>query len=176
MIKPVQSILFATDLTKNCQQALEYTITMGIRFNAVIHMLHVIEEDLPNILEDQMKDLLGTHRWDELADAKKQFVKKSLLGKKSTNIAVREKIQDFCKLADINEGQCNFQSQEIIISGGEVVEDILTKAKEKKCDLIVMGAKESFFSQNSIGTIIKSVLKGSPVPVTIVPARPAEED
>ena len=174
MIKPVQSILFATDLSKNCQQALEFTISMGIRFNAVIHMLHVIEEDLPDTIEDRLKDLLGTHRWDELADAKQKFVQKSLLGKKSTNIAVREKIQDFCKLADINTGQCDFQAQEIIITGGDVVEDILAKAKENNCDLIVMGASESFFSQNSIGTKIKSVLKGSQIPVTIVPAQHAE--
>jgi len=169
MIRPVQTILFATDLTQNCQQALEFTIAMGTRFNAVIYMLHVIE-DLPEHFGELLQGLLGRHQWDDLVNAQQEFVKKSLLGKKSTNIDVREKVQDFCKMAGMEGASCDFQSREIIISNGEVVEDILAKAKEYKCDLIVMGAAESYLAGNSIGTTIKSVLKRTPIPVTVVPA------
>jgi len=174
MIKPVQSILFATDLTQNCQQALEFTIAMATRFNAVIYMLHVIE-NLPENIEGRLKDLLGKHKWHDLVDEQQAFVKKSLLGKKSTNVEIREKVQDFCRLAGIEGGTCDFQSREIIISDGEVVEEIIAKAKENECDLIVIGAREAFFSGNSIGTTIKSVLKHSPVAVTVVPALRTEE-
>jgi len=123
-----------------------------------------------------LKDLLGRHQWDDLVDAQQAFVKKSLLGKKSTNVEVREKVQAFCKLAGMEDGSCDFQSREIIISNGEVVEDILAKAKENECDLIVMGAKEAFFAGNSIGTTIKSVLKASTIPVTVVPAKRSENE
>ena len=175
MSNPVQSILFATDLTPNCQQALEFTMVMAIRFNAVIIMLHVIE-DMPENIEGRLKDLLGRHQWDDLVDAQQAFVKKSLLGKKSTNVEVREKVQIFCKMAGMEDAKCDFQSREIIISGGEVVENILTKAKENICNFIVMGAKEAFVERNSIGTTIKSVLKNSPIPVIIVPALSTEEE
>lgn len=174
MIKPVQSILFATDLTQNCQPALDFTIAMGTRFNAVIYMLHVIE-NLPENIEGRLKDLLGKHQWNDLVDAQQEFVKKSLLGKKSTNVEIREKVQNFCRLAGMDNGSCDFQSREIIISDGDVVEDIIAKAKENECDLIVMGAKEAFFAGNSIGSTIKSVLKNSPCAVTVVPAQRSAE-
>lgn len=174
MIKPVLKILFATDLSENCQQALEFTIAQGTRFNAVIYMLHVITR-LPENYEGQLKGLLGRHQWEDIASAKEAFVKKSLLGKKSTNVAVREKVQKFCKLAGINESSCDFQSREIIISDGEVVDEILAKAEENGCDLIIMGARKSYFSGNSIGSTINAVLKGTKIPVTIVPALQLEE-
>jgi len=171
MIKSVQSILFATDLSKNCQQALEYTLSLGIRYNAVIYMIHVIEEIVPGNIGSQLKDLLGTHKWNDLVETQQEFVKKSLLGKQATNAVIRGKVQEFCKLADIDSGQGDFQSREIILAGGDVVDEIIAKAKEHNCDLIVMGAKESLLSGNSIGTTIKSVLKDSPVAVTVVPGK-----
>ena len=101
MIKPFQSILFATDLSQNCQQALEFTIAMATRFKAIIYMLHVIE-NLPENVEGRLKDLLGKHQWEDLVNAQQANVRKSLLGKKSTNVEVREKVQNFCKLAGID--------------------------------------------------------------------------
>lgn len=174
MIKPVLKILFATDLSENCQQALEFTIAQGTRFNAVIYMLHVIKR-LPEHYEGQLKGLLGRHQWDDIAQAKEAHVKKSLLGKKATNVVVRKKVQKFCQLAGMDESSCDFQSREIIISDGDVVGDILAKAEENDCDLIIMGARKSYLSGNSIGSTINAVLKGTKVPVTIVPAEDKKE-
>lgn len=168
MLKPVNSILFATDLTTNCQQALDFTISMGIRFQALIYMLHVIE-GLPDDFEHQLKDLLGHHQWDDIVSAKENDVHKSLLGKKATNPMVRGQIKDFCKLVGVDNETCDFQSREIIISTGDIVEGIIENATKNECDLIVLGAPEGFLSRNSIGNNIKSVLKSSPIPVTVVP-------
>ena len=60
MLKPVNSILFATDLTVNCQQALDFTISMGVRFQALIYMLHVLER-LPDDFEHRMQAVSYTH-------------------------------------------------------------------------------------------------------------------
>lgn len=169
MITPVKSILFATDLTVNCQQALEFTISMGIRYQALIYMLHVLET-LPDDYEYQLKGLLGHHRWDDIVSAKENDVRKSLLGKKATNPMVRGQIKDFCKLVGGNDGVSDFQSREIIISTGNIAEGIIENATKNECDMIVLGASEGYLSRNSIGTNIKSTLKGSPVPVTVVPA------
>jgi nucleotide-binding universal stress UspA family protein len=169
MLKPVNSILFATDLTANCQQALEFTISMGVRLNAVIYMLHVIE-NLPGDFSHQLKDLLGHHQWDEIASENMSTIRRSLLGKKATNPMIREKLRDFCRLVGVDEGTCDFQSREIIISTGDIVEAIIENATKNECDLIVLGAPEGFLSRNSIGQKIKSILKSSPIPVTVVPA------
>ena len=174
MIKPIESILFATDLTQNCQQALEFTFVIGSRFKAVTHMLHVIE-DLPENVEGQLKGLLGKHQWEDLVQQQQEFVKKSLMGKKTINMVVQEQIQQFYEMADIDDEGIDFRTKEIIISDGEVVESILKNAKDNKCDLIVLGSKETFFSGNSVGVTIRSLLKKSTIPVTVVPAKRIKE-
>ena len=175
MIKPVQSLLFATNLTQECRQALEYSVSMGMHFNAVIYMLHVIE-DLPDFVEDRMQDLLGKHQWKDIADAKQDSVKKSLLGKQTISAEIREKLREVCKSVRLDDSAYDLQYQQIIVSKGDVAENILEKAKENNCDLIVMGARSAYFAGNNIGTTIKSVLKNSPVAVSVVPSKNKKED
>lgn len=174
MFKPVRSILFATDLTPNCQKALDFTIAMASQNNAMVFMLHIIEH-LPQNIEKELKELLGRHKWNDLAMAQTNFVRKSLLGKKATNIKVREQLKEFCAMSETDSINGDFQSKEIIISDGEVVTEILTTAQENHCDLIVLGAKDTFTGGNSVGTTIKGVLTGAFVPVSVVPVLQAEE-
>lgn len=169
MLKPIQSILFATDLTANCQQALDFSIAMATRFEATIYMLHVIEQ-LPDGVEGRIKDLLGRHKWDDIVNAQQADVHRSLTGKTSVNRMVRQDIRNFCKLVGIDDTICEIKAREIIICSGYVAENIIAQAKENTCDLIVLGAKSGIFSKTSLGSIIKSVLKDSKIPVTIVPA------
>jgi nucleotide-binding universal stress UspA family protein len=168
MLKPIESILFATDLTANCQQALEFSIAMATRFRATIYMLHVIEK-LPDGVEGRIKDLLGRHKWDDIVNAQHADVHRSLTGKTSVNSMVRADIQNFCKLIGIEDAPTELLAREIIISDGYVAENIIAHAVENKCDLIVLGAKNGLFSKTSVGSIIKSVLKDTKIPVTIVP-------
>jgi nucleotide-binding universal stress UspA family protein len=172
MLKPIRSILFATDLTANCQSALEFTLTLGTRFHATIYMLHVIEK-LPDQMSERLKGLLGKHQWEEMVDSHKMAAHKSLLGKQSTSAVVREAIHDFCKQEGIEDNACDFQSREIIVSDGEVIEDILHNAVANECDLIVLGGHPHLFSKSSLGTTAKGVLKRSKIPVTVVPPREA---
>jgi nucleotide-binding universal stress UspA family protein len=169
MLKPIQSILFATDLTANCQQALNFSIAMATRFQATIYMLHVIEQ-LPEGVEGRIKDLLGRHKWDDIVNTQQADVHRSLTGKTSVNRMVRQDIQNFCKLVGIDDTICEIKAREIIICSGYIAENIISQAEENMCDLIVLGAKKGIFSKTSLGSIIKSVLKDTKIPVTIVPA------
>lgn len=169
MLKPVRSILFATDLTPNCQPALDFTISMATRFHATIYMLHVIEK-LPEQMGDRLKDLLGTHQWEEMVDTHKSAAHKSLVGKRSTNDVVRDAVHNFCQQEGIDEDSCDFQSREIIISDGDIVEDILKNAEANECDLIVLGGHRSMFAKTSVGRTVKGVMKRSKIPVTLVPS------
>ncbi|MFW2366039.1 MAG: universal stress protein [Desulforhopalus sp.] len=168
MLKPIRSILFATDLTPNCQPALDFTIAMATRFHATIYMLHVIEK-LPGHMNDRLKDLLGNHEWTKMVDSHRMTAHKSLVGKTSTNDVVREAIHNFCKQEGIDDGSCDFQSREIIISDGEIIEDILENAEQNECDLIVLGGHQNLFSKTAVGSTTKGVLKKSTIPVTVVP-------
>lgn len=168
MLKPIRSILFATDLTQNCQQALEYTIAVATKFRATIYMLHVIER-LPDNARDRLKELLGRHKWDDLVTSHQEAAHKSLLGKQSTSVQVRQALVEFCQTEGIEDNVCDFQSTEIIITDGDIVDDILQNAEKNECDLIVLGSYRNIFGKTIVGSTTKKVLKNSKVPVTIAP-------
>lgn len=168
MLKPIRSILFATDLSPNCQPALDFTIAVATRFHATIYMLYVIEK-LPEVVNERVKHLVGVHQWEEMVNSHKETAQKSLLGKTPTNAKVRQAIHDFCQQEGIEDDSGDFQSRQIVISYGEIVEDILRNSEENNCDLIVLGSHKNLFSKTTVGTTTKRVLKKSKIPVTIVP-------
>ncbi|SDO35666.1 Nucleotide-binding universal stress protein, UspA family [Desulforhopalus singaporensis] len=167
MIKPMNKILFATDLTPNCQQAYDYAISLSMRFQATVYLLYIIEP-LPENVEGRIKGLLGQHRWEDITHTKEGEVRKSLTGKR-TSAHVMSDIQEFCKLVGVGNADSDLQSREIIISDGNIVETIIETAEKNQCDLIVMGAHKGLLHRNSIGDSIKGVMRESRVPVTVVP-------
>ena len=79
-------------------------------------------------------------------------------------------MHNFCKQEGIDDDSCDFQSREIIITDGEVIEDILKHAETNECDLIVLGGHRSLFGKTSVGQTVKGVMKRSKIPVTLVPS------
>lgn len=168
MLKPIRSILFATDLSANCQQALDFTISLATRERAVIYMLYVIEK-LPETVDERIKNLVGVHEWEDLVASHKASAHKSLLGKTPSNVVVRQAIYDFCKQEGVDSVTEDFQSRQIIISYGDIVEDVLSNALKNECDLIVLGSHKNVFSKTSVGKTTRRILRRSKIPVTIVP-------
>ncbi|PHR27900.1 MAG: hypothetical protein COA36_08030 [Desulfotalea sp.] len=168
MIKPVTSILFATDLTANCQRAFDFTIDIATRLDATIYMLYVIEK-LSEHVDVRVKNIVGVHQWEEMLDSHKLTAHKSLLGKTPTNSVVRKAIHDFCKQEDMQKGSADFTSREIIISHGDIVAEILSHSQKNECGLIVLGGHKNMFSKTAVGSTAKRILKKSTIPVTMVP-------
>lgn len=168
MLKPIKSILFATDLSANCQEALDFTIALATHHHATIYMLYVIEK-LPEHVDERVKSLVGVHQWGDMVDIKKTTAHKSLLGKTPANVQVRQAIHNFCKQEGIEEESTDFESRQIIISYGDIVDDILDNAQKNECDLIVLGGHQTLFSKTALGSTTKGVLKKSRIPVTVVP-------
>lgn len=170
MLKPIRSILFATDLSSNCQPALDLTLSLATSMQAKVYMLHVIEP-LPEHMGERLKDLLGSHQWENMVASHENNARKSLLGKQSTNSVIREAIYNFCKQEGINSESCDFEAHQILISDGEIVADILKASEENSCDLIVIGGQQnSLFFKTPHSTTAKGLLKKSKIPVTVVPA------
>jgi len=116
---------------------------------------------------------LGEKQWEETQSRLLSNVREQLIGKRSTNAMVQAALAQFCTDAGIDDNACGYHSRDIVVTNGEVVNDIVQSAKDYKCDLIVMGTKEGFLSHNSIGSTIKSVMRQSKIPVMVVP--PVEE-
>ncbi|SDP51913.1 universal stress protein [Desulforhopalus singaporensis] len=169
MLKPIKTILFATDLSANCQPALDFTISVATRFNAKICMLYVIEK-LSEHVDERLREMVGVHQWEELVNVQMKQAHKSLLGKTPENVQVRQAIHNFCLQEGIAEEGCDVKDREIIITHGDIVEDIVATAVEKQCDLIVLGGHDSLIGRSSVGSKIKGVIKRTNLPVTVVPA------
>ncbi len=105
-----------------------------------------------------------------MVDSHQESAHKSLLGKQSTSVGIREAVRNFCKQEGLEDDSCDFKSSEIIITDGELIEDILSNAEKNECDLIVLGGHRNVFSKTSLGSTAKGVLKKSKIAVTVVPS------
>jgi nucleotide-binding universal stress UspA family protein len=170
-MKSISSILFATNLTENCTPAFEFAASLAIRYQATLVLLHVLER-MPDYIEAYLRGMLGEDRWESYTAAHQKTALDSLAGKKSDNRMIREALEKFCAEAGIDDDACGYHSREIVLTDGDVVEDIITQARRHRCDLIIMGAHQGIITGTSIGATVKNVLRGSKIPVMVVPPAP----
>jgi nucleotide-binding universal stress UspA family protein len=168
MFKPIQTILFATNLSENCKAAFDFAASMATRYQATLVLLHVTEK-MPEYVEGRLKGLLGEARWKEISQSHADNARQSLIGKKSSSKLIREALDRFCIDAGIDDASCGYHSREIVVANGEIVEEVIEQSKKYKADLIVLGTRDGFLSDNRIGQTIKSVLRNSKIPVMVVP-------
>jgi nucleotide-binding universal stress UspA family protein len=170
MFKPIQSILFATNLSENCRAAFDFAASMATRYQATLVLLHVIEK-MPEYVEGRLKGLLGDQQWKEMSQSHVDNARQALIGKKSSSKLIREALDRFCVDAGIDDASCGYHSREIVVADGEIVVEVIETSKKYKADLIVLGTRDGFLSDNRIGQTIKSILRNSKIPVMVVPPR-----
>lgn len=173
MFKGIDTILFTTNLTRNCVPAFDVAVILGLKFQAKIVLLHVMER-IPDYVEGRLEGLLGEGHYKELMQSYENEVRQKLIGKRSTSKLIQKALERFCLEAGIDEESCGYQAKDVVIEDGDVVDSILKTAKEHDCDLIIMGGHEAAFLKKSVGGNIKSVLSKAKIPVLVVPADPKE--
>ena len=169
MIKPLKTILFATNLSESCRTAFEHAAGLAILYKATLVLLHVVEK-APEYVEGRLKALLGEKHWDEMTDSLADDAKRALIAKQTSSAIIREALNRYCNMAGIGSDSCEYHSHEIVVGNGDVVEDILYYAKTFNTDIIILGARKGMLSETAIGGTIKSVLKKSRRPVLVVPS------
>lgn len=176
MFKSLKSILFATNLTPNCQPAFEFAASMAIRYQATLVLLHVLEKGIPDYVEGRLKSMLGEEQWKKMGEENTRSARDFLIGKRSPTKVVQEAMEVFCVEAGIDTDACGYHTREIVVSQGEVVDEIIAQSKKFKCDLIVMGTREGFLKSNIIGNTIKNVMRRAHTPVLVVPPSAEYDD
>ena len=169
----LKTILFPTNLSENCRQAFDYAAIMATRFQATLVLLHVVER-IPDYVEDRLRGLLGENQWNQIQATKESEVQKSLTGKRSTNQLIKAALKQFCAQSGIDDDSCEYTSREIVITQGDVVDDIVDTADAYNCDMIIMGARKGLLGKTSMGPTIKSVIRRAKIPVLVVPASTGE--
>ena len=159
MIPEIHRILYATDLSENARYAFGYAATLANKFDAKITLLHVLDGVNPGI-EEQIIGYLGKEKWQQISnDNEKQFVEK-----------IKARISDFCNQMALHFKECPFLVDQIKVSRGEPVEEILEHSNAKNCDIIVMGTHGTgLFSGKLMGSTARRVLRRSEKPVMVIP-------
>lgn len=170
MIPTVKNILFATNLKPECLEAFHYAVALATRFEATLVMVHVMEK-VPDYVEKRLISLLGKEEWESKFEAKVDGARQQLIGKRNSNTLIQEALAHFCSNVGISDDSCGYRSNEIVVTEGDDAESIVQIAEEYNCDIIVMGMKAGLISHHAIGSVAKSVMRKSDVPVMVVPPK-----
>ena len=69
----------------------------------------------------------------------------------------------------------DIHSREIVVTDGDLIDEVIDQSKKYNCDMIVMGAREGIIRETAISHVIKGVLHHSRIPVLVVPPEAAQK-
>lgn len=170
----IKRILYATDLSENARHAFAYAVSLANLYGASITLLHVLEE-IPDLVDKGVIGYIGAERWEEIKKQHYQEAKETLTGKRRDHVPIREVLGQFCEDVKSSHASQDFIADEILVTRGNPVDEILLQTEERKCDLVVMGIQgHGILEDTLIGGIARRVIRRSKKPVLVV--RLPEED
>ncbi|HYY30025.1 MAG TPA: universal stress protein [Chthoniobacterales bacterium] len=141
----VKRILVATDLTRESERAIDFALALAKRFCAHLTLLHVYHESYP------LQYLRGTHALEAMREERAHFLHAlELAGSKA-----KERYSD-----------CDIEFHE-----GEPWNEIVSTAKERKIDLIVISTHHYHWLERFIcGSDADEILRRAQCPTLVVHA------
>ena len=155
----IKKILYATDLSDNSRYAFAYAASLANRYGAQLVLLHVLPE-LPKV-DARVIGYIEEATWEEIKMKNILDAKMTLTGKKRSNVAIKEALEQFCEdTKNKYKGDSLVVADEIIIKRGNPVEQIVKVAEEQNCDLIVVGRYgHGTLKDTMIGSTARRVLR-----------------
>ena len=162
----IEKILYATDLSENAVHAFAYAVSLANLYGAGITILHVLAE-FPG--EEFIANMINTDTWEEIKSRHYSDARDQLIGKKRDSVAIREVLEAFSEKTHAEAPDQVFVTDEVLIKNGVPAEVIVETARERNCDLIVVGTHgHGTLTDVLVGSTAKWVLKNSPIPVLVV--------
>ena len=164
----VKKILYATDLSESARYAFAYALSLANLYGARITFLHVLPE-VSEFVDSHIIGYISADRWDEIKAQHSSEAREAIIGKKRDSAAAKAVLDQFSEDAKLEQEGAGFIADEIIVERGNPVEQILKQAKERNCDLIVMGTHgRGTLADAMIGSTARRVLRRSEKPVLVV--------
>ena len=158
MIPEIKKILYTTDLSPNSAYAFRYAINSAKKHDASIIILHVVEEMAPFFEKERLKKI-SEKKITEAMDR------------------IRDRLNIFCDRELKDDPECADRVVSIEVCQGYPPEEILRKADELNCDVIVMGTHGKGVIRHSfLGSAAQKVLRRVRKPVFIIPLPEGEID
>ena len=162
MIPRYQRILYATDLSENAVHAFRHVIGIARRDEARVHILHVLPEITPAVLND-VATAMGE---DRLADL--ELAHKAELATK-----IRTQLDAFARQELAEDPGAMARIEEVAIHHGQAVSSILAEADRIDADLIVIGSHgKGAIKYAFLGSVSEKILHRAMRPVLVVPLLP----
>ncbi len=159
-IPGIKKILFATDLSENARQAMEYAMSMAEAYGGRITVLHVFEKVPPNA-ELLFAAFLGYEDIDE-------FRKKS---EEEIIEQIKTRIEQFCTEAVGQMApECILIFENVMVEKGKAVERIIHHTGTGNHDILVIGSRGlGLIQETFMGGTSRKVLHECRIPVLVVP-------
>ena len=155
MIPQIKKILYTTDLSDNSVYVLRYAINSAKKHDAKIIILHVL---------DIMPAIAKT---DIPKEKQHKIVKEKIT---YTMDRIQKRLKVFCEKELKDDPGCTERVESIEVLEGFPAEEILNKADELNCDVIIMGTHAKGIIANTfLGSTAKRVLRRTRKPVFIIP-------
>jgi nucleotide-binding universal stress UspA family protein len=165
----IKKILFTTDLSSQTKHAFNYAAGLAHQYGATLTILYVME-DIPVPQSANLQAFIGRDRWNELQQSHEQQIQQVLIGKKREGALIREALGDMITAAQKELPEQRVRSDEIVVTQGDPVDCISQEAEARQVDLIIMGYHtRGRIAEAFIGSVSRSVLRRSRVPVLLVP-------
>ena len=166
MIPQIKRILYATDLSDNLTYVFRYAIDSAKKYDAVIIILHVLEELSPTA-NAITHSHLTKEEVNRISEENSAYVKDH----------IKKQLKIFCEKELKNDSECADRVESIELCGGFPPDVILRKADEFNCDVIVMGTHGKGIIRNTfLGSSSRRVLRRTRKPVFIIPLPREEAD
>ena len=172
-MKPeIKRILFALDLSEAARYTFDHAVSTAMHHGAVILILHVVESLAPGT-EERVAASFGKELYAELKSRKSQTARDILMNKKVEAVSARDALKRMCQEASSPGAEQSSIIEDIVIGEGDVAEEVLSLARQKACDLIVMGMRRrARFTRTFAGSVVRNVLGRTDIPVMIIPPTP----
>jgi len=166
MIPRIKNILYTTDLSKNSAYAFRYAINSAQKHDAQIHILHVIETTSPST-----ERLLETVLSHDKIEKVRQETRESLIRQ------IENRLTEFAKRELKDDPDTLKRVATIMVRIGDPAEEILKKAEETNCDIVIMGTHgKGVITHAFLGSVSEKVLHRISKPVFIIPLPKGETD
>jgi nucleotide-binding universal stress UspA family protein len=144
-----ERILVPTDLTAESERAVEYGLVLAQRFSAHLTLLHVCKESYA------VQYMRGPHACDAVSNERMYFEKR-----------LKSIAEDIIK----RHANCGFEFR-----GGVPCEEIVTTAKERDIDLIVISTHHyNWLTRLAYGCDAEQILRHAPCPILLLQANKDE--
>ncbi len=167
MIPKIKTILYTTDLSRNSAYAFRYAMNTAARHDAVVHILHVLENRIP-LFGLPAED--GTGFLEQGPAYVRKLKRAEGRRKKRARDTIRMRLEAFCREELRGDSDLLRRVVSIDVREGNPADRIAARADELSPDLIIVGSHGKGPIAHALsGSVAEKVVQRTRVPVFIVP-------